>query len=119
MWGTVGSPSAPWPTNGVMITDDPATGLPPASRKKQISTRHGGRPRAGKPDISTDQSGKHLNSSNSSLGFIQINLNKQHQATKDLGSYICRLEKPLILVQEPHVSGKGVISKGSYWLKLV
>ena len=69
-----------------------------------------------KGDKVTTSKGK---SYSNSLGFVQFNLNKQRQATSDLGSYIKNIDKPIILAQEPHVNGKGVISKGSYCLRAI
>ena len=97
---------------GIMIPIDSLTSPHPTTQNR-ATTRHG-KSLVNKIPIASHKGKQKFKGG---LGFVQINLNKQHQATKDLGSYICNMEKPMILVQEPHVSGKGVISKGSYCLK--
>ena len=55
--------------------------------------------RGGPPNRATD------------INFTQINLNKQKAATGDLALFIKNKEKPFVLVQEPHVNGKNVITR--------
>ena len=47
------------------------------------------------------------------INFTQINLNKQKAATgdTDMALFIKNKEKPFVLVQEPHVNGKNVITR--------
>ena len=99
----------------VMTINDPnprANPRPHPSRSRQGNDRR--RANIPRSRASTTSKGK---SYSNSLGFVQFNLNKQRQATSDLGSYIKNIDKPIILAQEPHVNGKGVISKGSYCLR--
>ena len=53
------------------------------------------------------------------IDFIQINLNKSKSATGDLAIFTKNKDKPILLVQEPHVNGKNVLSRVSPCLKAI
>ena len=47
------------------------------------------------------------------VNFVQINTNKSYQAFNDLASYLVNRDNPIVLVQEPHVNSRNVISRPS------
>ena len=91
-----------------MTTNNPTPYPPRPATQKTNDIRRGGQGTSSNVAIK----GKHKRF-NSKLNFTQINLNKKKQGTKDLYTYIQNVDKPLVLVQEPHVDGKGVISRVS------
>ena len=52
------------------------------------------------------------------VNFVQINTNKSYQAFNDLASYLVQRDNPIVLVQEPHVNSRNVISRPSRDLAL-
>ena len=67
--------------------------------------------RGGPPNRATDENDNVSNRRQFNINFTQINLNKQKAATGDLALFIKNKETPFVLVQEPHVNGKNVITK--------
>ena len=53
------------------------------------------------------------------IDFTQINLNKSKSATGDLALFIKNKEKPILLVQEPHVNGNNVVSRISPCMRTI
>ena len=53
------------------------------------------------------------------IDFTQINLNKSKSASGDLALFIKNKVKPILLVQEPHVNGKNVISRVSPCMRTI
>ena len=82
----------------------PETILPGIHIQTQIN-------RGGPPNRATEDTDNVSNRRQFNINFTQINLNKQKAATGDLALFIKNKEKPFVLVQEPHVNGKNVITR--------
>ena len=99
-----GNPGAHSTHEGTGTTSSPQNTNPRDTIQTQIT-------RGGPPNRATDENDNVSNRRQFNINFTQINLNKQKAATGDLALFIKNKEKPFVLVQEPHVNGKNVITR--------
>ena len=106
--------------NGAATTSSSSVTMAPRPSAHLTNTRVGreGNP----PGLPEDEATRGTQVSSNKLfniNFTQINLKKSKAATGDLSLHILNKENPIILAQEPHVNGKGIISKVSLDMKTV
>ena len=99
-----GDPGAHSTHEGTGTTSSPQNTNPRDTIQTQITP-------GGPPNRATDENDNVSNRRQFNINFTQINLNKQNVATGDLALFIKNKEKPFVLVQEPHVNGKNVITR--------
>ena len=102
---------APDPKNGTVTTNSPVTAA------DTHDTLPGNDPVSGSPPH--EEKTRKGRNDQFNINFIQINLNKSKSATGDLAIFTKNKDKPILLVQEPHVNGKNVLSRVSPCLKAI